>query len=179
MSTICCAGQEAGKGGGSSGAIPNAITGIPYANYEIIAYLNNYNNAGGAYSVWLDGNPASSNPTNAPIAGSRYYYGATWTNPTGFVQMTNNSNATTYSNANYVVWTGLSGSSQTLWTQGWGATGPNDGNNNEGITGFQVISLGNSAGSVYLPATAVSATSSSTLDFGETGSQAFTTRWAA
>jgi autotransporter-associated beta strand protein len=154
--------------GGGNGAIPNAITGIPYSSYEIIAYLNNYNNAGGAYSVWLDGNPASSGPTNSPVAGSRYYYGATYTNSAGFVLMTNNSNAATYNDANTVVWTGLSGSSQTLWTEGWSSTGADDNNANEGITGFQIVATAAPA-SVDLPATSISATASSTLDLGETG----------
>ena len=162
-------GPGGGNGsGGGSGAIPNAITGIPYASYEIIAYLNNYNNAGGAYSVWLDGNPASSSPTYTPAAGSRYYYGATYTNSAGFVLMTNNSNENTYTDANTVVWTGLSGSSQTLWTEGWSSTGANDNNANEGITGFQIVAT-TAPEYVDLPATSISATSSSTLDFGETG----------
>jgi autotransporter-associated beta strand protein len=152
--------------GGGDGAVMNAVTGISFSNYEIIAYVNDYQQAGSQYAVWLDGNPASSNPSNAPITGSRYYYGATWTNPTGFVLMTNNSDATTYNNANYVVWTGLSGSSQTLWTEGWGSGGAS-GNSNEGITGFQIINT--APRNVDLPATAISATSSSTLDFGETG----------
>ena len=153
--------------GGGNGAIMNAITGIPYFNYEIIAYLNDYQAAGSQFTVWLDGNAASSNQSNAPLAGSRYYYGATNTNPVGFVQMTNNSNANTYNNANYVIWTGLSGSSQTLWTQGWSSGGAS-GNSNEGITGFQIVSTAEPA-NVNLPATAVSVTSSSTLDVGEPG----------
>ena len=153
--------------GGGYGAIMNAITGIPYFNYEIIAYLNDYQAAGSQFTVWLDGNAASSNQSNAPLAGSRYYYGATNTNPVGFVQMTNNSNANTYNNANYVIWTGLSGSSQTLWTQGWSSGGAS-GNSNEGITGFQIVSTAEPA-NVNLPATAVSVTSSSTLDVGEPG----------
>ncbi len=153
--------------GGGNGAIMNAITGIPYSNYEIIAYLNDYQAAGSQFSVWLDGNVASSNPSNAAVAGSRYYYGATQTNPVGFVQATNNSNATTYNNANYVVWTGLSGSSQTLWTEGWSSGGAS-GNNNEGITGFQIVSTAGPA-NVNLPATAISVTANSTLDVGEPG----------
>jgi autotransporter-associated beta strand protein len=153
--------------GGGSGAIMNAITGIPFLNYEIIAYVNDYQAAGSQFAVWLDGSPSSSSPTNAPLAGSRYYYGATYNNPVGFVQMTNNSNASTYSNANYVVWSGLSGSSQTLWTRGWSSSGANDNNNNEGITGFQIVSNAGPA-NVNLPATAIAVTASSTLSLAST-----------
>jgi fibronectin-binding autotransporter adhesin len=167
-----------GPGGGNggqysaitSGAIPNVITGIPYTNYEIIAYVNALYGAE-QYSVWLDSNPAGSNPLNAPVSGSQYYYGATTNNPVNFVQMTNNSNPAIYNQANYVVYSGLSGSSQTLWTEGWASGGtagvPNDSYNGEGITSFQIVNT--TPASVDLPATAISVTSSSTLDLGEIG----------
>jgi autotransporter-associated beta strand protein len=165
-------GPGGGNGGGNSGttgAIPNVITGIPYSSYEIIGYLNSYQSASSDYSVWLDSKPSSSSPTNSAATGSRYYYSPTWTNPTGFVQMTNNSNASTYNAGNTVVWTGLSGSSQTLWTEGWSASGANDSNSNEGFTGFQIINTATASAAIDLPATAITASSSSTLDFGETG----------
>ncbi len=162
-------GGNGGSTSGTTGAIPNAITGIPYSSYEIVGYLNSYQSAGGDYSVWLDSKPSGGSPTNAPATGSRYYYSPTWTNAAGFVPMTNHSNAATYNAGNTVVWTGLSGSSQTLWTEGWSASGANDGNSNEGFTGFQIINAATVPANVNLPATAISASSSSTLDFGETG----------
>jgi autotransporter-associated beta strand protein len=162
-------GGKGGENGGAIGAIPNAITGIPYSSYEIIGYLNSYQSDSGEYSVWLDGNPASPNPSNGPLAGSRYYYSPTWTNPTGFVLMTNHTNTSTYNAGNTVVWTGLSGSRQVLWTEGWSASGRNDGNSNEGFTGFQIVDTATVPANVNLPQTAISVTSASTLDFGETG----------
>ena len=157
-------GNGGGNGSVTSTAIPNIITGIPYANYEIIAYVNNTDYAGQGFSVWLDSNPASSSGTNAAVAGSQYYYSSTYTNPVGFVQLTNNSNPASYPSGNYVVWNGLTGSSQTLWTDGWTSAGQGS-SANEGITGFQIVNLTPQA--VSLPATAISATSSSTLDLGE------------
>ena len=154
--------------GGGDGDLASAITGIPYANYEIIAYANDTNGAANM-NMWLDGNPASSNSTNAPRAGTNVYFGATVNTSTGyltsFVPITNTT-AGTYPAGNYTVWTGLTGSSQTIWLQNDGGDG------NVGITGFEIVSTAGSgyapAGGVNLPATAISATSSSTLDFGET-----------
>ncbi len=149
--------------GGGNGDIASAITGIPYANYEIIAYAND-TNGGASMNMWLDGNPASSNSTNAPRGGTNVYFGATVNTSTGyltsFVPITNTT-AGTYPAGNYTVWTGLSGSTQTIWLQNDGGDG------NIGITGFEIVSAAGPA-SVNLPATAISATSSSTLDFGET-----------
>ena len=162
-------GGNGNQNGGANGAIPNAITGIPYSSYEIIGYLNSYESASGDYAVWLDGNSSNAKSTNMPASGSRYYYSPTWTNSTGFVLMTNNSNSSTYRAGNTVVWTGLTGSSQVLWTEGWSASGANDGYTNEGVTGFQIVNTAPAATAIDLPATAVSATSSSALDFGETG----------
>ena len=51
--------------GGGDGDLASAITGIPYSNYEIIAYANDTNGAANM-NMWLDGNPASSNSINAP-----------------------------------------------------------------------------------------------------------------
>ena len=62
--------------GGGDGDLASAITGIPYANYEIIAYANDTSGAANM-NMWLDGNPASSNSTNAPRAGTNVYFGAT------------------------------------------------------------------------------------------------------
>ncbi len=148
--------------GGGNGDLASAITGIPYSSYEIIAYANDTNGAANM-NMWLDGNPASSNSTNAPRAGTNVYFAATVNTSTGhltsFAPITNTT-AGTYPAGNYTVWTGLSGSSQTIWLQNDGGDG------NVGITGFEIVSSAGPA-SVDLPATAVSATSSSTLDFGE------------
>jgi autotransporter-associated beta strand protein len=150
--------------GGGNGDIASAITGIPYSNYEIIAYAND-TNGGANMNMWLDGNPASSGSANAPRAGTNVYFSATVASSTGyltsFVPITNTT-AGTYPAGNYTVWTGLSGSSQTIWLQNDGGDG------NIGITGFEIVSTAGPA-SVNLPATAISATSSTTLDFGETG----------
>ena len=62
--------------GGGDGNLASAITGIPYANYEIIAYANDTNGAANM-NMWLDGNPANSNTTNAPRAGTNVYFSAT------------------------------------------------------------------------------------------------------
>ncbi len=150
--------------GGGDGDLASAITGIPYANYEIIAYANDTNGAANM-NMWLDGNPASSNSINAPRTGTNVYFGATVNASTGylssFVPITNTT-AGTYPAGNYTVWTGLTGSSQTIWLQNDGGDG------NIGITSFEIVSTAGPS-SVNLPSTAISATSSSTLDFGETG----------
>ncbi len=82
---------------------------------------------------------------------------------TSFVPITNTT-AGTYPAGNYTVWTGLTGSSQTIWLKNDGGDG------NVGITGFEIVSTAGPA-IVNLPATAISATSSSTLDFGETATR--------
>ena len=79
---------------------------------------------------------------------------------TSFVPITNTT-AGTYPDGNYTVWTGLSGSSQTIWLQNDGGDG------SVGITGLEIVSTAGPS-RVNLPETAISATSSSTLDFGET-----------
>ena len=145
--------------GGGDGDLASAITGIPYSSYEIIAYANDTSGAANM-NMWLDGNPAISNSANAPRAGTNVYFGATVNTSTGYLTITNTT-AGTYPAGNYTVWTGLTGSSQTLWLQNDGGDG------SVGITGFEIVSNAGPA-SVNLPATAVSATSSSTLDFGET-----------
>jgi len=117
---------------GGNGAVPNAITGIPYSNYEIIAYTNPNMPYGGNFSAWLDGLPANGNALDAPLPDSQYYFSPTGSNP-GFVLMTNNSDSTSYPAQNTVVWTGLSGPNQVLWTQGYG------GSNNYGFTGFEIV----------------------------------------
>ena len=150
--------------GGGNGDIASAITGIPYSSYEIIAYAND-TNGGADMNMWLDGNPASSNSTTPPRSGTNVYFGSTVNSSTGyltsFVPITNTTPGA-YPAGNYTVWTGLSGSNQTIWLQNDGGDG------NVGITGFEIVSAAGPA-SVNLPATAISATSSSTLDFGETG----------
>jgi autotransporter-associated beta strand protein len=127
-------GGNGGQGGGSP--IPNVITGIPYTDYEIIAYVNGL--YGGNQAIWLDSTPGTSNSLNAPVNGSRYYFSQTGTNP-GFVQITNNTDPTTYTAGNYVVWTGLSGGNQTLWTARWNSGGIDNGNSGQGITGFEIV----------------------------------------
>jgi hypothetical protein len=128
---------------GGDAAIPNVITGIPYTTYEIIAYLNPP--YAGAHSVWLDSNPTSSDAANAPVAGSEYWFSGT-ASPSGFVEMTNNTDNTTYPAQNYVVYTGLTGSSQTMWVAGtkwagWRGSGadPVNGTTNDMFTGFQIV----------------------------------------
>jgi fibronectin-binding autotransporter adhesin len=130
-------GPGGGNGGGGGGSpIPNVITGIPYTDYEIIAYVNGL--YGGNQAIWLDSTPGTSNSVNAPVSGSRYYFAQTGTNP-GFVKITNNTDNTTYSAGNYVVWTGLSGGNQTLWTSRWSSSGIDNGNSGQGITGFEIV----------------------------------------
>ena len=120
-----------------SEAIPNVITGIPasYSTYEIIGYSNPP--YGGDYSVWLDSNPGSSNAANAAVAGSQYYFSpdsGSGTGSTAFVLMTNNTSSSSFPAGNTVVWSGLSGASQTLWTVGVGG-----GAGNWGFTGFEIV----------------------------------------
>ncbi len=120
-----------GPWGGVSGgaeAIPDVITGIPYANYEIIAYANPPYT--GNHDIWLDSNPASSNAYNTPVAGSQYYFSQ---DSHAFDMMANNTDDTSFPAGNTVVWSGLSGSNQTLWVGGLG------GATNEGITGFEIV----------------------------------------
>ena len=143
-------------------AIANAITGIPYSNYEIIAYAND-TNGGAKMNMWWTAAPPAAMPRTRP-PGTNVYFGATVNTSTGylssFVPITNTT-AGTYPAGNYTVWTGLTGSSQTIWLKNDGGDG------NVGITGFEIVSTAGPA-IVNLPATAISATSSSTLDFGET-----------
>jgi autotransporter-associated beta strand protein len=121
-------GPWGGDGGGGGEAIPAVITGIPYASYKIIAYSNPP--YAGEHSLWLDSNPgAASNLANTPVAGSLYYYQQ---DSNAFDLITSQAVGNP-STGNYVVWTGLSGSSQTIWDNGIG------GATNEGISGFEVV----------------------------------------
>lgn len=123
-------GPWGGDGGYGANAIPNKITNIPYATYDIIAYANPP--YAGNHTLWVDSNPTASNPTNAPVAGSQYWFSQTGNTP-GFVQMTNNTNNASFPAQNYVVFSGLSGPNQTLWVDGLaGAT-------NQAFTGFQIV----------------------------------------
>ena len=133
---------------GGNGPIGNAITGIPYSQYEIIGYLNPP--FGQTATVWLDSSPASSNPANTPVAGSQYYFTADSGNGNGigiggnFDLMTSNSSSS-YPTQNTVVWTGLTGADQTLWTVG---QGPNNAGN-WGFTGFEIVNTALSVGTVW------------------------------
>ena len=151
-----------GPGGGLNAvAAPMAstITGIPYASYEIIAYANNTN--GGSYlNMWLDSSPGtSSSSTNAPLPGTSVYFGATVNTSTGylasFVPITNTTPGT-YPAGNYTVWSGLSGSSQTIWLNS------TDASSNYGITGFEIVNTGGTA-TCTLPNTALNVTDDSTI----------------
>jgi hypothetical protein len=125
---------------GGDGAVPNVITGIPYAHYEIVGYTNPPFGPGGDFSVWLDGNPTSSNAANAPLAGSEYYFSTDNGSGTGLglsgdfdVMTDTNPGLNPYPSQNTVVWTGLTGADQTLWTEGFGDS------ENYGFTGFEIV----------------------------------------
>jgi len=121
-------GPWGGDGGGGAEAIPAKITGIPYANYTLIAYTNPP--YAGDHAVWLDSNATASNAYNAPVAGSEYYYHQ---DSTAFDVMTNNTDSAHTEKANTVVYTNLSGPIQTIWDGGLG------GATNGGISGFEII----------------------------------------
>ena len=122
--------------GGGNGDLASEITGIPYSNYEIIAYANDTNGAANM-NMWLDGNPASSNSTNCAVRGHqcllrrdcKHLYRIPY-----FVR----------SDYQHYGWDlpgwqlhGLDrpyGSSQTVWLQNDGGDG------NVGITGFEIVS---------------------------------------
>jgi autotransporter-associated beta strand protein len=139
---------------GGNGPITNAITGIPYPSYEIIAYLNppyGY----GTDTVWLDSNPAASNSANPPLTlangqSSQYYFSPDTGNGAGigvggnFDLMTNNTNPSSFPSGNTVVWSGLSGANQTLWTTGAGT----DPSGNNGFVGFEIVNT-SLAGTVW------------------------------
>jgi fibronectin-binding autotransporter adhesin len=123
---------------GGDGPIANVITGIPYASYEIIGYTNPYGD--GNDTVWLDSDPASSNAANAPRPNSQYWFSSDNGNGLGlgadgdFDVMTNNTNPASFPSQNTVVWTGLTGTAQTLWAS--------DNNGNDGFIGFEIVSTG-------------------------------------
>jgi hypothetical protein len=126
-----------GPWGGNGGGRVNVITDIPYANYDIIGYVNQP--YGGNMNAWLDGNPGSPAQSNAHAAGSDYYFSPTEGSP-GFVQITNTTPGT-YPAGNYVVWSGLSGTSQALWVDVVGLSGGAYSDYNRMISGFQVVEV--------------------------------------
>ena len=135
-----------GPWGRNNGPIPTVITGIPasYSSYEIIGYTNPPYGPAGDYTAWLDGTPATPKPTNAPVPGSMYYFSPDSGSGTGmgvsgdFDMMTNNSNSASFTPGNTVVWTGLSGSTQTLWA-GELPTSLYTSANNYGFIGFEIV----------------------------------------
>jgi hypothetical protein len=120
------------NGIGPSSAIPNVITGIPYANYEIIAYANN-GFLSGPLQMWLDPNPAAPNPSDVPA--TSYYFSPTVATTNDFEQITNTDPALS-PQGNYVIFSGLTGPDQTIWLNGYGAGAPM----NYGETGFEIVS---------------------------------------
>lgn len=110
--------------------IPNVIAGISYSSYEIIAYFNNP--FGAENTVWLDGAPASSNAANAPVAGSVNYV---LPDSNAFDLVPSGTTLASPGKGNYVIYSGLTGSNQTLWI---GASNPTV-DTNEAFTGFQIV----------------------------------------
>ena len=134
-------GPGGGQGGGTgSFIVANAITGIPYANYNIIAYINGANT--GNSQVWL-----TSAPNNV------YYYSPTAGTTDNYVQVTN-TDSTMFPSGNYVVFSGLTGSSQTMEFLGPGG---------DGFNGFEIVNT--SAG----PLTMGSLTGGGTVDLNGNG----------
>ena len=84
----------------SSGQLSATISGIPYANYNLYAYMADSTSGYGE---------------EVTLGGTTYYYGTT--NSANYMQVTNTT-AGTYPTGNYVVATGLTGGSQTVTVQG-------------------------------------------------------------
>ena len=85
-----------------SSALTVTLSGIPYSNYSIYAYLVE---------------STQGHDEEVAIGGKTYYYSPT--NAATYTQVTN-TNSASYPAGNYVVASGLTGSSQTLFVQGIG-----------------------------------------------------------
>ncbi len=82
------------------GQLTATISNIPYTNYSIYAYM---------------ADSTSGNNEAVSLGGTTYYYGTT--NSASYMQITN-TNSGNYPTGNYVVATGLTGSTQTATVQG-------------------------------------------------------------
>ena len=117
------------------------LSGIPYSNYSIYAYL-------------VDSTPGYDE--EVAIGGKTYYYSPT--NAATYTQVTN-TNSASYPAVNYVVASGLTGSSQTLSVQGIGEPYGS-------FAGFEIVNNTLNRGGILPAATPLSIAAGATLDLG-------------
>ncbi len=116
------------------------LSGIPYSNYSIYAYL-------------VDS--TQGNEDEVALGGKAYYYSPT--DAATYTQVTN-TNSASYPAGNYVLASGLTGSSQTLSVQGIGAAGT--------LAGCEIVNNTLNRGGILPAATPLSIAAGATLDLG-------------
>jgi hypothetical protein len=114
-------GGDDGSGGTNPTDCNTKITGIPYATYDIIFYVNENGPGDMVRKAWLDSNP-----------GTIYYFGSPGDTISTFVEITN-TDSTQHPLGNYIRFTGLSVDTQVLNTMG------DAGGTNSESGGFQII----------------------------------------
>ena len=117
------------------------LSGIPYSNYSIYAYL-------------VDSTQGYDEEVT--VGGKTYYYSPT--NAATYTQVTN-TNSASYPAGNYVVASGLTGSSQTLFVQGIGEPYGS-------FAGFEIVNSTPNREGVLPASTPVSIAAGATLDLG-------------
>ena len=122
-------------------ALTVTLSGIPYSGYSIYAYL---------------ADSTQGYDEEVTIGGRTYYYSPT--NAATYTQVTN-TNSASYPAGNYVVASGLTGSSQTLSVQGIGEPYGS-------FAGFEIVNNTLNRGGILPAATPLSIAAGATLDLG-------------